>query len=182
MAEKQKKPIFKRWWFWVIVVVVVGAIGSSMGDDGNTQKVVENDTPNQVGDAVEPVDSEPETEEPDAEEPDVEEPEEPKADVPKEHQSALKKAQIYSDTMHMSKAGIYKQLTSEHGEDFSEEAAEYAIDNVDADWNENALQKAILYQDEMAMSPNAIYDQLVSEHGEEFTAEEAQYAVDNLPE
>ena len=33
MAEKQKKPIFKRWWFWVIVAVVVIGIASQGGDD-----------------------------------------------------------------------------------------------------------------------------------------------------
>ena len=47
--------------------------------------------------------------------------------------------------MHMSKAGIYDQLTSEYGEQFSAEAAQYAIDNVTADWNANALEKAKSY-------------------------------------
>lgn len=82
--------------------------------------------------------------------------------------------------MHMSKAGIYGQLTSEYGEKFSPEAAQYAMDNLEADWNKNALEKARSYQDSMAMSPDAIYDQLTSEYGEQFTPEEAQYAVDNL--
>lgn len=41
----------------------------------------------------------------------------------------------------MSKAGIYEQLTSEYGEKFSAEAAQYAIDNMEADWNANALKK-----------------------------------------
>ena len=82
--------------------------------------------------------------------------------------------------MHMSKAGIYNQLTSEYGEQFPAEAAQYAIDNVDADWKENALKKAKTYQDSMAMSTSAIYDQLISEYGEQFTPEEAQYAIDNL--
>ena len=82
--------------------------------------------------------------------------------------------------MNMSKAGIYNQLTSEYGEKFSAEAAQYAIDNVEVDWKENALKKARSYQDIMSMSPSAIYDQLVSEYGEMFTPEEAQYAIDNL--
>lgn len=82
--------------------------------------------------------------------------------------------------MHMSKAAIYDQLVSEYGEKFSEEAAQYAMENLVADWNANALAKAKEYQDMMSMSPDAIYDQLVSEYGEKFTAEEAQYAVDNL--
>lgn len=80
----------------------------------------------------------------------------------------------------MSKAGIYDQLTSEYGEKFSPEAAQYAMDNLEVDWNKNALEKARSYQDSMAMSPDAIYEQLTSEYGEQFTPEEAQYAVDNL--
>lgn len=101
-------------------------------------------------------------------------------DIPKEYKSALNKAKMYSETMHMSKAGLYDQLTSEYGEQFSEEAAQYAIDNIDADWKENALAKAKEYQDTMDMSPEAIRDQLVSEYGEKFTQEEADYAVEHL--
>ena len=106
--------------------------------------------------------------------------EETEPDIPAEYKSALIKAQTYSDTMHMSKQGIYDQLTSEYGEQFSDEAAQYAVDNVDADWKENALKKAKTYQDSMAMSPEAIRDQLTSEYGEKFTQEEADYAIDNL--
>lgn len=106
---------------------------------------------------------------------------EKKADnVPKEYKSALTKATIYANDMYMSKEGLYDQLISEYGEKFSEEAAQYAIDNVEANWKENALQKAKTYQDDMAMSPDAIYDQLISDYGEKFTEEEAQYAIDNL--
>lgn len=100
--------------------------------------------------------------------------------VPREYQSALAKAETYSDMMHMSKQGIYDQLVSEYGEKFSEDAAQYAIDNLAADWNANALAKAETYSDAMHMSKQGIYDQLTSEYGEQFTAEEAQYAVDNL--
>ena len=80
----------------------------------------------------------------------------------------------------MSKQGIYNQLTSEYGEKFSAQAAQYAIDNLQVDYKQNALKKAQDYQSQMSMSPSAIYDQLTSEYGEKFTAEEAQYAIDNL--
>ena len=103
---------------------------------------------------------------------------EEKPAVPAEYTAALKKAESYSKTMHMSKQGIYDQLTSEF-EKFSPEAAQYAVDNLKADYNANALAKAKSYQDKMAMSPDAIKDQLTSEF-EKFTPEEAQYAVDNL--
>lgn len=95
-----------------------------------------------------------------------------------EQLNALKKAESYSETMHMSKQGIYNQLTSSV-EGFSEEDAQYAIDNIEADWNKNALEKAKSYQQTMNMSKNAIYNQLTSSV-EGFTVEEAQYAIDNL--
>lgn len=97
-----------------------------------------------------------------------------------EQKNALKKAESYSSMMHMSKAKIYQQLTSEYGEGFTAEAAQYAIDNIVADWNANALAKAKSYQTTMNMSKQKIYQQLTSEYGEAFTATEAQYAIDNL--
>lgn len=105
----------------------------------------------------------------------------PKApEVPVEYKNALAKAKSYSELMQMSKAGIYDQLVSEYGEQFSPEAAQYAIDNLQADWNANALAKAKSYQETMQMSPAAIYDQLISEYGEKFTPEEADYAIQHL--
>lgn len=100
--------------------------------------------------------------------------------IPIEYKNALIKAKSYSDIMHMSKAAIYDQLISEYGEKFPEDAAQYAMDNIKADWNENALKKAESYAETMHMSKEAIYDQLVSEYGEQFTKEEAQYAYDNI--
>ena len=95
-----------------------------------------------------------------------------------EQKNALAKAESYSDLMHMSKQGIYKQLTSSV-EGFSAEDAQYAIDNLEADYKVNALEKAKSYQETMNMSKNAIYNQLTSSV-EGFTDEEAQYAIDNL--
>ena len=99
-----------------------------------------------------------------------------------EYMNALKKAESYSKNLHMSKKAIYDQLTSEYGEQFPADAAQYAIDNIIADWNANALAKAKSYQSNMHMSKSAIYDQLISEYGEQFTKEEAQYAIDHLDE
>lgn len=105
-----------------------------------------------------------------------------KEDVPVEFKNALKKADSYANRMHMSESKLYDQLTSEYGEKFSPEAAQYAIENVNTDYNANALEKAKSYRESMAMSPDKIYDQLVSEYGEAFTPEQAQYAIDNLPQ
>ena len=173
-GAKNKKPIYKRPGFIIIVfLLVVGAIaggGNSTATNNGAIEVTPETKQSQKaeGDALDRNEVKEEAQEPE------------KDDIPTEYKSALKKAKIYSDTMNMSKVGLYDQLTSEYGEKFSKEAAQYAIDNVEADWKENALKKAKMYQETMAMSPSAVYDQLISEYGEKFTEEEAQYAIDNL--
>lgn len=148
---------------WIIVVIVAIAVISSFaggddekGTDSNPNNKLENPT----------VESDIKKEEDN--------------NIPTEYKTALKKAKSYSDTMHMSKARLYDQLTSEYGEKYSAEAAQYAVDNVDADWNYNALKSAENYSKTMHMSKQGIYDQLTSDAGEKFSAEEAQYAIDNV--
>lgn len=98
-----------------------------------------------------------------------------------EYRNALAKAQIYAETMSMSKKAVYDQLVSEYGENFDEDAAQYAIDNLEGiSWKENALEKAKTYSETMNMSKAAIYDQLISDYGEQFTKKQAQYAIDHL--
>jgi hypothetical protein len=102
------------------------------------------------------------------------------SDVPAEYTSALRSAQSYSETMHMSKEGIRAQLTSDVADKFSPEAADYAVEHVKADWNANALASAKSYQETMSMSPEAIRDQLTSDMADKFTPEQAAYAVQHL--
>ncbi|WP_246877203.1 Ltp family lipoprotein [Lactiplantibacillus argentoratensis] len=102
--------------------------------------------------------------------------------VSSEDKAALEKAQDYATEMNMSKQGVYEQLTSDSGEGFTTESAQYAINHLtNIDWNANALAKAKDYQSEMSMSRSAILDQLTSSAGEQFTQSQAQYAVDHLP-
>ena len=39
MNTKDKKPVFKKWWFWVIVVVVLVGLGGAAGNKSNTENV-----------------------------------------------------------------------------------------------------------------------------------------------
>jgi hypothetical protein len=174
-VPKKKKPIYKRVWFWLLIAVAfIIVIAASSGDGGTSTEseseteaaaqAVENEKPNESvaaanGQTITTLKE--------------------KA-IPAEYASALIKAKTYSETMHMSKKGLYAQLTSEYGEKFSAEAAQYAVDHVNADWKANALASAKNYQSTMAMSPAAIRDQLVSEYGEKFTEEEAEYAIAHL--
>ncbi|WP_241772520.1 Ltp family lipoprotein [Schaalia odontolytica] len=140
--------------------------GATLSKDAKVTLFVHHDT-----DDAKPTDN-PTTEAPSTTDP-------KKDDVPRDHRKALKSAENYSKTLHMSKQGIYDQLTSEF-EGFSPEAAQYAIDNIQADWNANALAKAKEYEKTLNMSDEAIREQLVSEYGEKFTQEEADYAVAHL--
>lgn len=155
----KKKPFYKRFWFLLLVVILIVGIVSQMGDD-TTKSSASNDS------KIENTKSSTSSKE---------------SKVPTEYKSALNKAKDYADTMNMSKQGIYDQLTADAGEQFSEEAAQYAMDNLDdIDWNANALKKAKEYQEDMDMSPEAVRDQLTSDAGEQFTAEEADYAIQHL--
>lgn len=155
-GAKNKKPVYKRVWFWVVAaIVVIGAVG---GSDNSNETNHGN-----IGSVQE-----------------ISQNSSSENTVPTEYKSALKQAETYGKRMHMSKAAVYDQLTSEFGGQFSPEAAQYAVDNVKADWKNNALESAKYYQERMSMSLNAIYDQLTSDFGGQFTPEEAQYAIDNL--
>lgn len=101
-------------------------------------------------------------------------------DVPAEYKSALAQATTYANNLHLSKQGVYDQLVSEYGGKFTAPAAQYAIDNVKADWNANALAQAKTYQNDLHLSPAGVHDQLVSENGGKFTASEADYAIAHL--
>ena len=173
----------------VLSAGIMGCTGSPADDSESTIRDIPSITPESNPKDVEEdesgkgskgeEDSEPEEE---AEEPgsENEDKTEDEDNIPTEYKSALKKAMSYSKNMHMSKSAIYDQLVSEYGEKFSEDAAQYAMENIEVDWKENALAKAESYSKNMHMSKEGVYDQLVSEYGEGFTEEEASYAVDNL--
>ena len=127
-----KKPIYKRKWFIaLIVIIVLIAIGSALGGNDSETPAANNDT------TAASSDSSSDTAQASTAPKESKEPE-----VSQEFKNALKSAQTYSDMMHMSKDGLYEQLTSEYGDHFPADAAQYAVDNVNADWNYNALKSA----------------------------------------
>lgn len=101
--------------------------------------------------------------------------------VSQDYRNALKKGITYANMMHMSKQGVYNQLTSQ-ADQFPPEAAKWAVEHMsDIDWNKNALEKAKTYQKDMAMSRGQVQEQLASEV-EGFTPEEVKYAIEHLPQ
>lgn len=101
-------------------------------------------------------------------------------DAPREYTNALREAESYLRFSAFSYQGLYDQLTSEYGSGFTPEAAQYAVDNVEVDWNDQALKDAESYLEFSAFSKQGLYDQLTSEYGSGFTPEQAQHAVDTV--
>lgn len=158
-----KKAIYKRRWFVVLAILVVLVIILFAFGPGIGNKSKDNDSAHTNSEQVNTdVKNDP--------------------NVSDEFKSALKKAEAYSEIMHMSKQSIYDQLTSEYGEKFPADAAQYAIDHLKADYKKNALEKAKDFRDTLDMSTEEIRDQLTSEYGEKFTKKEADYAIANLPQ
>lgn len=153
----EKKPFYKRVWFWILVVLVIfiGSAAVSGGNDSSSSSSSSSSAKSSSSSS---------------------------AHVSATKVAALKSAQTYSDTMHMSKQGIYDQLTSDAGDKFDDASAQYAVDHVKADWNKNALKAAESYQKDQNMSPEAIRDQLTSDAGDKFTQDQADYAVSHLPQ
>lgn len=89
----------------------------------------------------------------------------------KEKQNALKSAKSYIKFMNFSRSGLIQQLEYEG---YSTDAATWAVDYMDVDWNEQAAGTAQNYLDTMSFSRSGLIEQLEFEG---FTAEQAEYGV-----
>ena len=89
-------------------------------------------------------------------------------------QNALKRAQSYLRYSAFSRKRLIEQLEYEN---YSNEDATYAADNVGADWNAQALKKAQSYLDYSAFSRKKLIEQLEYEG---FTSEQSNYGVNNV--
>ena len=101
-----------------------------------------------------------------------------KSSTNSEYSVALEKAKSYNSLFHMSKKRMYRQLTSQFDK-FSNDAAQYAIDHLQADYKYNALINAKNYRKLFNMSKSGLFNQLTS-YIDGFTEEEANYAIQHL--
>lgn len=85
--------------------------------------------------------------------------------------NAVNKAKDYLRFMAFSEKGLKEQLEFEG---YSEEEANYGVENCGADWNEQAAKKAKDYLDYMSFSRSGLIEQLEFEG---FTTEQAEYGA-----
>lgn len=194
---KKNKGKNKKRWLWgcggflgifIILAIIFGACSmmfsnvdfESTGNNTNTTSKKSDDVDENNNDTNDDLSDSNNDNESDSSSNDNNDDDDDDDDVSREFKNALKSAQDYQEFMPMSKAGLYDQLTSSAGDQYPEDAAQYAIDNLDADYKENALKSAENYQEFMPMSDKELFDQLTSDAGDQYTQEEAQYAVDNI--
>jgi hypothetical protein len=156
-SKTPKTPFWKQGWFWVLVVLVIAIAGGAIAshNDGGKSADAPKVVTSQSGKTV-------------------------KAPVTKEDKKALNSAEALVDHMHLSRKGVYTQLTKQGGEGFSKAAANYAVKHVHANWNKNALMRGKQAATSMHLSKQKVYDQLTSTGGDQFKKTEAQYAIDHL--
>ena len=94
-----------------------------------------------------------------------------KSSVSTGKQNALKSAKAYLNTSAFSKKGLISQLKYEG---YSDEEANYAVENCGANWKEQAAKSAKAYLQILSFSRSGLIDQLKYEG---FTTEEAEYGV-----
>lgn len=97
--------------------------------------------------------------------------EEPASDLTVSQENAVRKAESYLAVTPFSRSGLIKQLEFEQ---FSTADAEFAVDYISPDWNEQAAKKAKDYLEVTAFSRDGLITQLEFEG---FTPEQAAFGA-----
>ena len=176
---------------WIIYLII--GLGGSSGEEpssSETEKGIHEDQPDVTSDVV----------------PDVSEKEDimestsnvietttketttadPLGNLSTEQKNAIMAAQKYIAYAGFSKKDLIQQLSSEYGDNYPEDVAEYAVQYLEendlVDWKAEAIESAKSYLDFSGFSRIGLISQLTSEYGSQYTEEEAVSAVEYLEE
>ena len=96
-------------------------------------------------------------------------------------QQAVEAAQNYLALgQGFSYEGLLQQLTSSSGSGFTQAQAEYAINYLNPNWDQQAVEAAKGYLKLGGFSRDSLIQQLTSSAGSGFTQAQAEYAVNNV--
>ena len=95
-----------------------------------------------------------------------------------DYNAAVAKAEQEMQAHHRSKERLAAWLTTHDGGNFSEEAARYAADTVDVDWEARAVAIAANYINILEMTPEAAFGQMTAEAGDRIDQDMARRAID----
>lgn len=142
-----------------MVIVVAGAVGFSLAKDSGLEDNINDGITDIIDDGTNRIDA---------------------MNASTDGEAALIYAQEELANNHFSESELKEHLTSPYGEVFAEDAAQYALDNVDADWNAEALEAAESYIRHSHYSYEGLHHQLSSSSADNFSDEQARYAVDHV--
>lgn len=91
-----------------------------------------------------------------------------------ENANCIKKAEQYINYTAFSRSGLISQLEYEG---YSSESAEYSVDSLNIDWNNQCAKKAQEYLDYTSFSRSGLYDQLSYEG---FSSEQIEYGLSQV--
>ena len=163
------KRLFKGFIYFLGIVTLISMIATAcVGSKEEEETYIEHTGPNEAVLVI--------PEEPDSEVEVIipEEKVEPDVQLPMEYRQALKKAESYLDFSAFSKEELRGQL--EYHE-FSQEAIQFALDNVEADWYAEAVEQAESYLSYASFSREDLRGQL---EYEKFTEDEIEYALNHV--
>lgn len=175
LTEKQKKrrKIFWGIFIFLCLLITVVSCGSKDNEVANIDIVEETIT---------------ETENSSTENIIIEEDNDSEEDVfstwTAEQRYAFTSGLTYLEVMAFSRQGLIDQLSSEYGENYPLEVAEFAVNAIEeqglVDWDAECEEAAQTYLSLMSFSKQGLIDQLSSEYGEQFTVEQAERAVEKV--
>lgn len=169
-GAKNKKPLFRKWWFWALIVCI---LCGSMASGGEESAQTEESTPTVAEVQMQAQEDQASSEETQVSTETTAAETEPTDDLTMGQANALSSAKSYLSFSAFSYDGLIKQLEFEG---YTNEEAVYAADHCEADWNEQALKSADNYLDFTAFSYDGLIEQLEFEG---FTTEQATYAAEN---
>ncbi|EKU93392.1 Host cell surface-exposed lipoprotein [Alloiococcus otitis] len=174
-VKKEKRGGCMKWGCGGLIgLVAVLVIGGALLDDGETETATDEPQTEEAA-TTDTEQTETSTDEASPNNDSIED-ESTDEDLPREHKNALTSAENYLNTgMGFSEEGLREQLAFE---DYGDEAINYAMENIEVDWNEQALMSAQNYENTgMGFSDQDMINQLMFDG---YTEEQAQYALDNL--
>ena len=168
----------------LVVMLLFGCMGGGGKDNSNSADSTKTNETTAQESATEESKAEPEeatTEEP-AEKDEADAQDDDYASWTSEQKHAYNACLSYLEYTAFSKQGLIDQLSSEYGEGYPLEVAEFAVNKIEergeVDWVEQAKRSAQNYLDFSDFSKQGLIDQLSSEYGEQFTIEQATEAVE----
>jgi hypothetical protein len=94
--------------------------------------------------------------------------------------NALRSAKVYLEMSGFSRLGLIQQLSSSAGDGYPKADATWAVDHLNADWNEQAVRSGKTYLDMSGFSRAGLIAQLSSNAGDRYTKAQSTYAADKL--